>query len=271
MRAFPARGRPQLDQKIGVSGVRGPFSTACRTLSVTEADPRAVERAMAHVGRTAETRARWLLEFASYDLTPLQWRILQMEVDFFIFSEPMGRNPRMSRRLGGVRFPPEEFAGMTPMIKSHQIHAWHRWLHTGIKELTSGHVWQTPIAVTHQLQIGSPLSLGITRSIEDLFRGGTIEAFKQLWPRLRRCKRCGALFVARKRQAYCSPRCSQAVRTKRYRSRDPERVRRLRRSSYERRQRNIHGQKVKVGRRIKTPFKKLKAGPWKSRVLSSGQ
>jgi hypothetical protein len=84
--------------------------------------------------------------------------------------------------------------------------------------------------------------------------------------RIEKCQRpqCGQLFVCRKRGAYCSKRCSQYVRTKRYR--EKQQINEARRAelseihhrAYERRAKARTGQNVKVGRnrnreRISTP------------------
>ncbi len=210
-----------------------------------------IEAAMARVGRTAGIRSRWLLTFAARDLktlTPRARRIVQMEVDFFVVSENIGRSPRVPGGLAAIRFPAEEFAKHPPMIEDRQIRRWHRWLRGGIAKLVRGEVWRISVAMMHQLGVGSFLSLGITRSIDDIFKIGTVEAFKHEWSRFRLCERCRAAFIGQKRQSYCTSRCSQAMRTRRYRTRNAERVRVLRRANYERKQRVKHGAKVRVGR-----------------------
>jgi hypothetical protein len=74
--------------------------------------------------------------------------------------------------------------------------------------------------------------------------------------RIAKCQRpqCGQLFVCRKRGAYCSKRCSQYVRTKRYREKQQSSEARraelseIRHRAYERRARARTGHHVKVGR-----------------------
>jgi hypothetical protein len=53
--------------------------------------------------------------------------------------------------------------------------------------------------------------------------------------RFRFCAQCARPFVARKRQTYCTPTCSQTLRTQKYRRAHPERVRESRRATYARR------------------------------------
>jgi len=53
--------------------------------------------------------------------------------------------------------------------------------------------------------------------------------------------KCHRPFVAHKRQAYCSPACSQAFRTRRYRTEKRERFRAKRREAYARKQKEKFG------------------------------
>ena len=64
---------------------------------------------------------------------------------------------------------------------------------------------------------------------------------------------CRRLYVRKARQTYCGPRCSQRVRTERYKERHPERVRELRHAVHERKQRARFGPRVVVGRRREHP------------------
>jgi hypothetical protein len=74
--------------------------------------------------------------------------------------------------------------------------------------------------------------------------------------RIENCQRsqCGQLFVCRKRGAYCSKRCSQYVRTKRYREKQQNseaskaRLSEIRHRAYERHAKARTGRNVKVGR-----------------------
>jgi|GEM_PF-1280989 len=62
-------------------------------------------------------------------------------------------------------------------------------------------------------------------------------------------EKCRAPFLANKRQAYCSPTCSQAHRTQTYRRRNPERFRELRRAAYERKMKAQVGMNVRINKR----------------------
>ena len=66
--------------------------------------------------------------------------------------------------------------------------------------------------------------------------------------RLRSCLNCRRLFVAHKRQSYCSPSCSQSTRMLRYRTNNREAFNKKRREYYRRSmQARFADQKVKIG------------------------
>jgi hypothetical protein len=67
--------------------------------------------------------------------------------------------------------------------------------------------------------------------------------------RLRRCKNCGKLFLAVKRQEYCTLRCSQTRRTRRHREKNPEKASEQRHRAYKRSMERKVGGKVKIQRR----------------------
>lgn len=71
--------------------------------------------------------------------------------------------------------------------------------------------------------------------------------------RVRNCAepKCNRLFAATKRQAFCSPQCSQRVRTAKYRTAHRDVAQRLRRTAYVKKQRAKHGPAVKVTSRKK--------------------
>jgi hypothetical protein len=60
---------------------------------------------------------------------------------------------------------------------------------------------------------------------------------------------CRRIFVREGRQTYCGPRCSQRIRTERFKVRHPERVSDVRHEVHERRQRARLGSRVKVERK----------------------
>jgi hypothetical protein len=97
----------------------------------------------------------------------------------------------------------------------------------------------------------------IPRGMPDLlFEHFAAELIAAEGARIEKCQRpqCGQLFVCRKRGAYCSKRCSQYVRTKRYREKQQinevakAELSEKRHRAYERCTKARTGQNVKVGR-----------------------
>lgn len=91
------------------------------------------------------------------------------------------------------------------------------------------------------------------------FFSAVFDALERAGSRLRTCQNpsCARLFLAARRQEYCGPRCSQAIRTARFRQAHPEKVRAWRREQYARAQRRKYGPKVKVSSR---PRKRTEKG-----------
>jgi uncharacterized Zn finger protein (UPF0148 family) len=66
------------------------------------------------------------------------------------------------------------------------------------------------------------------------FKALAYDAFRDARFKFRRCPECKRPFVSVRRQAYCSSRCSQAVRTRKWRKAHPEKNREIRRQQYKR-------------------------------------
>jgi hypothetical protein len=66
------------------------------------------------------------------------------------------------------------------------------------------------------------------------FKALAYDAFRDARFKFRRCPECKRPFVPVRRQAYCSSRCSQAVRTRKWRKAHPEKNREIRRQQYKR-------------------------------------
>ena len=98
--------------------------------------------------------------------------------------------------------------------------------------------------------IGDRIVMKFVGSFEDEFFINAFTLMSRLGDRLRRCEAegCGTLFVATKAQVFCSARCAQRVRTIRFRRKNPDKVKDLRRAAYVKAVRKKHP-KAKVGRR----------------------
>ena len=77
-----------------------------------------------------------------------------------------------------------------------------------------------------------------------------VESGHYLW----RCINCERLFIKRKRQAYCSPRCSQKVRSDRWYQRNKLKAQQNRREDYTRKKKKETGfSNLRVGRSDQNP------------------
>jgi hypothetical protein len=164
-------------------------------------------------GASNEDRARWLLDFAVMDLGNLSagdWQKLCSELEAFL-------NPH------GFPFITVRAQHLEPK----QVRGLQRWLCEGLLMLNFSNVWQVPrnelilfhwarrSGLTHrtfrQDQIGAA---------REVFRPAVATLLSAVADRFRFCGECGRPFVARKSQAYCGPRCSQATRTRRFREKE---------------------------------------------------
>ena len=75
------------------------------------------------------------------------------------------------------------------------------------------------------------------------FFAAVAELFDGIGPKLRACRNpaCRRLFLRHGRKDYCDDRCSQQIRTAKYRSKHPEKVREWKHREYASRQREKHG------------------------------
>lgn len=191
------------------------------------------------IGSTPAARARWLVEFSERDLRNLrarEWVKLRRQVHSFR-SRPAQRLwsdvPAIPRLTGGE-------------ILEFQAH-----VKAGLQRLAEGRPWWIAPKISYGLRItGGCLEADVVATSHGDF--STFEVFETLNAerhRFRFCERCQRPFIARKRQIYCTSRCSQAVRTRRHRTKDPQRFRRWRRERYRRQQQARLGPNIKIATR----------------------
>jgi hypothetical protein len=204
------------------------FDGPRRPMGLTRND---FEQAWSRVGKTDEARARWLLDFAARDLSALSgadWLNLRWEVFGFLYPPSGGPPPFSSGDTPGE-----------PSCSADQVRRMHRWLRSGLERLQSGegHSWAIPLAATPRWMMlrGRLMTWpDVDASFTESFKLKAYEALGREAQRFRVCARCGRPFLARKRQAYCTKRCSQTVRTRRYRAGHRSKVNELQRVSYKR-------------------------------------
>ncbi len=187
-------------------------------------EPAELVRAGARVGNTPEAGARWLLHFAEQplaQLTPPEWRRLGWEGSAFLNAiAPLDRRD------------------WTTPLREKVIGDCQEWLRKGLQEIAKPTGWSFDVNVRYRFFLrDSKLIGGRTPgqmlSDREWFRVAVYETLRTERHRFRICANasCGTPFIARKRQAYCSQKCSQAVRTREFRARHPEKVREWRRAA----------------------------------------
>src|SRR5262249_7339552 len=214
------------------------------TASGKSADAR-WEQAVAHVGHTPESRARWLVEFATRDpgLVPetereaIRWRLA-------------------AYLEGGRGEDPETFYGHAGSAEGGEAGQCREWLRAGLAQLARGETWviELEFRPSYLIRLNRPHVSRRTPMRDALvpFREVVLrDSLPVLLKRLRFCARngCGEAFLSRKRQLYCSGRCGQSQRTARFRAKHAARIKQRRRERYVAAMRRKHGPHLKVGSR----------------------
>ncbi len=190
-----------------------------------------VQKGFERIGGTnVDRRARWLLRFAQSDFGSLSrgdWLNLWSELLAFA-------------RLRQSAFP---FTTFTPSVQT--AANWRAVIRTGLREMKEGRAWR--VATGPQVYELSRSERGLAAAhivwqaehlyehLKDAFLEEVVWTLERVGERFRFCLRCGEAFIARKRQAYCTPRCSQTSRTNKYRKAYSERVRAPRENTARRR------------------------------------
>jgi hypothetical protein len=165
------------------------------------------QQALTRVRHTPETRAQWLLDIGyRYDnihhLTDSQVQTLRWEMTVFLHPVPhLGRGP-------------------VPSVTRDEVLRWVERIHNGVKRLTKGHRWRLEAATCYQFEVSQESgALEADSSLKVPLANQVGQVLMAVARRLRHCERkgCHHLFVARKRQRYCKPSCSEMTRTQRYR------------------------------------------------------
>src|SRR5262245_3259073 len=200
------------------------------------------ERAVAHVGQTPESRARWFVQFATCDPTMLS------------DTEREAIRWRLSAYLeGGRGEDPEAYHGPAP-AEEREVKQCHEWLRAGLAELARGQTWVIELEFKPKYLVGlkpphvyrrTPITNALVSFREVVLR----DSVPVLLKRLKFCARngCGAAFFSRKRQRFCSGRCGQSERTARFRATHAAQIKRRRRERYVAAMRTKYGPNVKVG------------------------
>jgi hypothetical protein len=186
------------------------------------------------VGVEPETRLRWLVDFGNLDpasLSPEQRAAVIQEARAFVILQLV--DPAIRERMRSWPQP----TNATPGVLSRaQVWSVQRWLKQGLDLLRRSEKWNFVPRVTYELDAYQGLFWTRMRSSSrrEQFKALAYDAFRDARFKFRLCPECKRPFVPVRRQRYCSSRCSQAVRTRKWRKEHPEKNREIRRQQYKR-------------------------------------
>jgi hypothetical protein len=158
-------------------------------------------------GGTDVDRAKWLLDFAVVDLDTLSegdWLNLRQAADNFIAPPSLTSTRRVSPRTLKV-----------------SLRELQKWISSGLASLVVQGTWTltteapivlgvTPLGLTDVVFQGDAMSFGAA------FQTRAYQVLTSTASRFRVCLECRRPLIAGKGQEYCTMRCSQAVRTRRF-------------------------------------------------------
>jgi len=194
-----------------------------RGRTATAAASQSIQRSREHIVGSDEVRARWLLDFAFRDLkllSPGDWLNLFTELQAFLSSRGFV--------YGRIAHDEIERAVLEPEVRRVQ-----KWLRSSLMRLVlnEGSTWRIEPKVSFNFIFHRDQGLtdwsfpGGASAVQDLFRFRAYETLRSQAHRFRSCLECRRPFIVRKRQEYCSVRCSQTLRTRKFRSKRPKRKR----------------------------------------------
>jgi hypothetical protein len=198
--------------------------------------------ALGRVGRSSLERARWLLSFALRNLD--------------------APKKREAERLGwelcayvDVKLPRDRLV-VQPIVTD-EMRKCQMWLREGLLALKTTGRWEFRVELPsrHILRIDPPafyLVSGLSLGLLPFKQVVASDTAAVLAERLRFCARaaCGSPFIRYRGQRYCSTKCSQAVRSERFRTQHPD----YRHTRYEAKVRaRVGSAKVKIRRRTPRP------------------
>jgi len=168
-----------------------------------------LERARQRLG-SPKDRLEWFLNFAEMDLKRLSRTELEL-LHYMILAAAGLRIPKGQQPVKSIRA-----IEYTPST----LTAYQREIKTALRDLFETGVWKCPGNVRIEVRRTSPngakecaFEVGWTyRSEKGAAMRGFTYALRKAGEYLRSCARCGKIFVATKRQEYCTANCSQIVR-----------------------------------------------------------
>jgi hypothetical protein len=181
-----------------------------------------------------EERLRWLLDFASLDQSSLDKAKRSAAVEqgrAFVVLQQV--DPDVRDRL---RFSPAPQDTTPNVMTEEEVWSAQHWLREGLELLKKSQKWRFVPHITYELDAYKSMFWAriSAKSRIELFKAMAYDALRDARFKFRRCLECQRPFVPVRRQRYCSPRCSQAIRTRKWRKAHPEKNREIRRLQYRR-------------------------------------
>jgi hypothetical protein len=184
------------------------------------------------VGVEPAARLRWLLRYGNLDLESLyaeQMTTVLQEVRAFVILQ--GLDPALRGRMSSW---PPPIEGTPNALTEGEARQAQLWLKKGLGYLSQGEKWSFVPRVKYELDVYKGLFWVHMRANSQLeqFKALAYDSFRDGRFQFRLCPECGRPFVPVRRQTYCTARCSQAVRTRKWRRSNPEKNREIRRQQY---------------------------------------
>jgi hypothetical protein len=195
------------------------------------------------VGLTDEALRRWLLRFAEVDFEHVDQATqarLREELSAFLAlsrtSEIAGSGSKRARRslVPGLRqrfgaWPSPSVEHGSAIDEKVALQA-NRWIRDLLSNLGQDEITRFKPVIEYTLgRVSHPRGWALTYTAEgsdfDLFQLHAYRAFATWTHGLRKCVRCGRIFVPRGRQTFCSQRCAETTRKARWRKAERKRMR----------------------------------------------
>jgi hypothetical protein len=185
------------------------------------------------VGVEPEARLRWLLGFGNLDtvsLTTAHCAEVLQEARAFVILQDV--DPPLRARMRSYPPPTDKRPNV---LTGEEVWSAQLWLKEGLDLLKRSEKWNFAPHVQYELDAHRGLFWTRLRASSRLerFKALAYDALRDARFKFRLCPECKRPFVPVRRQAYCSARCSQAVRTRKWRKAHPAKNRAIRRNQYQ--------------------------------------
>ncbi len=194
--------------------------------------PKKTNNIWTRVGIESEERLRWLINFGHLDpaqLTKEQRNTTRQEARAFVALQEI--DPALR---GQMPFwpTPTDAAGGT--LTDAEVWRAQNWLKRGLFSLQHAEKWNFQPRVHYELDVLRGILWLRLKASSGLhqFKVLAYQTFSEARLRFRLCLHCKLAFVSNRGQKYCTKRCSQTIRTKKWRKAHPEKNRAIRRAQY---------------------------------------